>query len=160
MTALLLPSRRLVLRLQLLLPLLATALLGLGLLACANGEIRLGDPFDRAQTLEAAQHRYTVLVRWAEFQKAKAFVAEEERPAFILRMKELEEARFTDYESESVEISDDHQKATVRVTYTLYLPHSPYEMEMVETQEWARNGVGNHWRVRSVFDGLPAVAAR
>ena len=53
---------------------LCVVALGLG---CANGEIRLGDPFDRKLTLEEAQHRYTVLVRWSQFQKAKNFVAED-----------------------------------------------------------------------------------
>ena len=41
-------------------------------LGCANGEIRLGDPFDRELTLEEAQHRYTVLVRWSDFQRSGA----------------------------------------------------------------------------------------
>ncbi len=140
--------------------LLAGALLWTGAFGCANGEIRLGDPFDRGQTLEHAQHRYTVLMRWTDFQRAKGFVAKEDREAFIERTKNLADARFTDYESESVELGDDHQSATVRVTYSLYLPHSPYEMEVIETQTWSRKGVGNQWTVHSVFEGLPEIAAR
>jgi len=140
--------------------LLGSALLWTAVFGCANGEIRLGDPFDRGQSLEYAQHRYTVLMRWTDFQRAKGFVAKEEREAFIERTKELEDARFTDYESESVELDEDHQTATVRVTYSLYLPHSPYEMEVVETQTWSRKGVGNSWYVHSEFEGLPAIAAR
>ena len=140
--------------------LLGGALLWIGAFGCANGEIRLGDPFDRGQSLEYAQHRYTVLMRWTDFQRAKGFVVREDRETFIERMKELEDARFTDYESESVELDDDHQTATVRVTYSLYLPHSPYEMKMVEIQTWSRKGVGNQWSVHSEFEDLPAIAAR
>jgi len=128
-------------------------------LGCANGEIRIGDPFDREVTLEEAQHRYTVLVRWSDFQRAKNFVAKAERDAFVQRMKALDEARFTDYESDTIELDDEKQAATIRVVYTLYLPSSPYEVEIAETQVWTRDGVSNAWRVDSTFDALHGVAA-
>ncbi len=128
-------------------------------LGCANGEFRFGDPFDRQLTLSEAQHRYTVLVRWSEFQKARSFVAETDRDAFMDQMKNLDEARFTDYESEPVELDAEKQKATVRVTYTLYTPAIPYEIEISEVQEWTRKGIGNQWRVRSSFEGLRQLAS-
>ncbi len=128
-------------------------------LGCANGEFRPTDPFDRGLTFSESQHRYTVLVRWTEFQKAKAFVAEDQQESFLKDMKALEHARFTDYESEDVELDEEKQKATVRVTYTAYLPSSPYELEIVEVQDWSRDGIGNKWRVRSRFEGVPKVAA-
>jgi hypothetical protein len=133
-----------------------------GLLAsfgCANGEIRLGDPFDRELKLEEAQHRYTVLVRWSDFQRAKNFVAKADRDAFVKRMKALDEARFTDYESDTIELDDEKQTATIHVVYTLYLPTSPYEVEIGETQVWTRDGLSNAWRVDSTFDALHGVAA-
>ena len=83
---------------------LLAAAFGLAL-GCANGEFRLKDPFDRNLTFGESQHRYTVLVRWTEFQKAKAFVVEEDRDKFLANMKALKDARFTDYESEEVEVS-------------------------------------------------------
>jgi hypothetical protein len=128
-------------------------------LGCANGEFRPTDPFDRGLTFSESQHRYTVLVRWTEFQKAKAFVADDQQESFLENMKALEHARFTDYESEDVELDEEKQKATVRVTYTAYLPSSPYELEIVEVQDWTRDGIGNKWRVRSRFEGVPKVAA-
>jgi hypothetical protein len=130
-----------------------------GALGCANGEIRLGDPFDRELSLEESQHRYTVLVRWSDFQRAKAFVAESDRDAFIERMKSLDEARFTDYESDSIDLDDDKHTATLRVVYTLYMPSSPFETEVAETQVWERDGVTNFWTVTSTFDALPAIAS-
>jgi len=142
-----------------LVPGLAIALLALVGLGCANGEFRPGDPFDRGLTFNESQHRYTVLIRWAEFQKAKAFVAEEDRAKFLADVKAFKEARFTDYESEDVELDDEKEKATVRVTYTAYLPQSPYEVEIVEVQEWSREGMGNRWHVKSTFENLPQVAA-
>lgn len=130
------------------------------LLGCAFGEIRPTDPFDREWTLDQAQHRYTTLVRFSEFEKARKFVHEDQRDEFIVRMKSLEEARFTDFDSEEPEMSDDHREATVRVTYTIYTPAMPYETEVQEIQEWKREGVGNDWRVWSRFEGLDRLALK
>ena len=149
------PSAR---SLRCLVTLALTGALGLSL-GCANGEFRPKDPFDRGLTFNEAQHRYTVLVRWSEFQKAKAFVAEDQREKFLADMKALKQARFTDYESEDVDLDEELQKATVHVTYTLYLPSTPYELEITETQEWSRSGMGNTWRVQSTFEGAPKMAA-
>lgn len=129
------------------------------LLGCANGEFRPKDPFDRGLSFNESQHRYTVLIRWAEFQKAKAFVAEEDREKFLAAMRPFKKARFTDFESEDVDLDDEKESATVSVTYTLYLPSSPYELQIVEVQKWTREGVGNRWHVSSHFEGLPTMAA-
>ena len=130
-----------------------------GAFGCANGEFRFGDPFDRQLTLSESQHRYTVLVRWSEFQKARSFVAETDRDAFMTQMKTLEDARFTDYESEPVELDAEKEKATIRVTYTLYTPSIPYEIEVSEVQVWTRKGLGNKWQVHSTFEGLRQLAS-
>ena len=129
-------------------------------LGCANGEFRPKDPFDRNLSFTEAQHQYTVLIRWAEFQKAKAFVAEADREKFLADTKALKNARLTDYESEQVDVDDEGlNKATVHVTYTLYLPSSPYETQINEVQEWTREGRGNTWLVRPRFEALPSVAS-
>lgn len=136
------------------------ALLALATLAgCAAGEFRPSDPFDRKLTFNESQHRYTVLVRWAEVQKAKAFVLEDHREQFMADMKTFEEARFTDFEAEDVDLDEEKRKASVRVTYKAYFPSSPYEVEIVEVQEWSREGVSNAWQVQSSFEGGPKVAA-
>lgn len=128
-------------------------------LGCAFGEFRPTDPWDRKWTLEQAQHRYSVLIRWNDIQKAKSFVAEEDRPAFYANMKILKDARFTDFESETVELDKELNKTTVRVTYTLYLPSHPYEIEIVEVQHWSREGRKNNWHVVSEFEGLANFAS-
>jgi hypothetical protein len=138
--------------------LLLAGLLLLASLGCAAGEFRPTDPFDRKYTLEEAQHRYTTLVRFSEFEKARSFVIEEDRDAFSLRMDALEDAHFTDYESESVELDDEKQSAVVKVTYTIYSSSMPYEVEVSEIQEWRRDGITNKWRVRSTFDDLAKLA--
>ena len=141
-------------------PLLLLALLALvgAQFGCAQGEIRLGDPFDRQLSLSEAQHRYTVFMRWSQFQKAKTFVIKDEREAFIAQTKALKDARFTDYESEPVELDEEKNTATIHVTYTVYTPSIPYEVEVSETQVWTRNGVGNDWSVVSTFEGLNKLA--
>ena len=131
----------------------------LSTVGCAFGEFRPKDPFDRQLTLDEAQHRYTVLVRFSDFQRARSFVAEENRDAFIKRMKRLDEARFTDFESETVEMDDEMEKATVRVTYTAYTPAMPYETEIDEIQEWSRDGITNKWLVVSHFENLEKIVA-
>lgn len=140
-------------------PLLLVFALAAGSLGCAFGEFRPGDPFDRQWTLDQAQHRYTTLVRFSDFQRARNFVAEDERDAFMDRMKALDDARFTDYESDTAELDSSKQTATLRVTYTIYTPSTPVEFEVVETQVWSRSGLGNNWRVRSTFEGLRNLAA-
>ena len=126
---------------------------------CAFGEFRLTDPFDRQWTLDQAQHRYTVLVRFSSFTKARRFVADDHRDAFREQMRSLGEARFTDYESESVEMDDERETATVRVTYSVYTPSLPYEVDVTEIQVWSRDGIGNDWRVVSTFEGLEQILA-
>ena len=146
------------------LPARALALLGLTTLVlastgCAFGEFRPTDPFDRQLSLDQAQHRYTVLIRFSDFTRARDFVAEAHREEFAQRMKALDDARFTDYESESVELDAEKEKATVRVTYTIYTSALPYEVEVAEVQEWTRDGIGNNWRVVSTFEGLQQIVA-
>lgn len=130
-----------------------------GAMGCADGEFRLGDPFDRQLTFTESQHRYTTFVRWAEFQKARAFVADDNRAAYMEQMKSLKQARFIDYEAEPIELDTARQSATIRVTYTLYTASIPYEFEIVELQEWTREGISNDWRVYSVFEGLERLAS-
>jgi hypothetical protein len=125
---------------------------------CANGEFRFTDPFDRQLTLTEAQHRYTVLVRWSQFNKARSFVAVEDRDAYMAQMEQLKDVRITEYESEPVELDSKKQRASIRVTYTLYTTALPYEIEIVEQQEWTRSGITNNWNVTSTFDGLRQLA--
>jgi len=136
--------------------LVAVVMIALG---CANGEFRFGDPFDRQLTLSQSQHRYTVLVRWNEFQKARSFVAKDGRDEYMLQMKALDDARFTSYESEPVELDQKKKTATIQVTYTLYTPSIPYELEIIEMQEWTRSGITNDWNVVSTFNGLRQLAS-
>ena len=132
---------------------LATLLI-LSSFGCAFGEFRFNDPLDREYTLDEAQHRYTTLVRFSDFDRAKDFVNFEERAIFMENMRALEDARFTDYESDEPELDDEMAMSTVRVTYTIYTPSMPYEVEVTEVQVWSRDGMSNDWRVHSTFDGL------
>lgn len=141
-------------------PLLLVLATGLALssLGCAFGEFRFGDPFDRKYTLEEAQHRYTTLVRFGDFERAGEFVNSEERHSFMKSMKALDDARFTDYDSETVELDREKSMATIVVTYTIYTPAMPYEVSVAETQVWSRDGLSNDWRVHSTFEGLQKLA--
>jgi hypothetical protein len=126
---------------------------------CADGEWRLGDPFDREVTLSEAQHQYTVWVRWTEFKKALKYINKDDRDAYTAQMKTLKTARFTDYESEAIELDQKKRMATIQVTYTLWTDFLPYEITIVETQEWTRDGTSNNWQVHSYFEGLNQLAS-
>lgn len=136
---------------------LVVTLLGLaaGALGCAFGEIRWDDPLQREISLEDAQHRYTVLVRWNDFEKAARFVDPEQRDAYLANFPDFRDIRFTEFESDALSIGPDLASATVEVKYYAYTATSPIETAVTETQQWYRDsGVGNHWFVRSTFAGL------
>lgn len=139
----------------------AAALLTATMGACAFGEIRLNDPLQREISLEDAQHRYTVLVRWSDFEKASKFVDPEQRAAYLTNFPDFREIRFTEYQSKPLTVEPDLASATVEVTYYAYTTASPIEAAITETQQWYRDpGVGNHWFVRSTFSGLDAALGR
>ena len=143
--------------------LLATTLLlgSVALLGCAFGEFRPNDPLDRELSLEEAQHRYTVLVRFNSFEKASKYVAPEDRDAYLANFPSFREVRFTEYESDRIELDPEMQKATLEVRYFGYTPSMPVEIIITEKQEWTRRpGVGNYWYVKSTFSGLPEVVAQ
>jgi len=127
---------------------------------CAFGELRLNDPLDREISLEDAQHRYTVLVRWSDFERASRYVDPSMRAEFKAMLPGFRTLRFTEYESDPVEIDAELQEATVEVTYYAYSPSSPIEVEIHETQRWYRDpGVGNNWHVKPTFEGIEELLA-
>ena len=121
---------------------------------CYFGEVYLDDPFGREYALSEVQLRYTSLVRWSAFGKAARYVDPEAREEFIALAPPLKKFRFTDYDSEPVEIDEEHDEATVHVTYMGYSTASPFEVEVRETQHWKRSGMGNNWQVTPEFEGL------
>ena len=132
-----------------------------------QGDHRLGHFPDGALQLFHGQANQTAAVVLAFVGALVAAGAEgffagagqDNRADFLSQMKNFDEARFTDYESDSVELDQEKQTATIRVVYTLYLPSSPYETEVAEIQEWSRDGISNGWTVVSSFESRPAVAS-
>ena len=124
-------------------------------LGCAFGEMRWTDPLQREISLEDAQHRYTVLVRFSDFEKASKFVAAEQRSDYLASFPDFRRIRFTEYETGELDFHTDRAGATVEVRY-----YSPIETVVTEMQEWSRNpGVGNYWVVKSTFSGLEPLLA-
>jgi hypothetical protein len=141
-------------------PLIALLAVAGGSLGCAFGEVRWSDPLQRAISLEDAQHRYTVLVRFGDFEKASGFVEPSLRDEYRANFPNFREIRFTEYDSDRVAIDSAKATATIEVRYYAYTPASPIEMMVTETQQWYRApGVNNHWYVRSTFEGLEEILA-
>jgi len=140
----------------------AVTMLGLmsGTLGCAFGEIYWTDPLKREYTLGETQKRYTNLVRFGAFVQASQFVDPELSQAFLDNFPSRVDLIFTDFEAERIDFNEDGKRdAVVRVTYSAYYTHSPIVFEIVETQNWYREGAMNTWRVRPNFAGLEKFAA-
>ncbi|MEE3329182.1 MAG: hypothetical protein VX252_17740 [Myxococcota bacterium] len=143
-------------------PVLLLAVLSLGGLACAFGDIRPDDPMDRQFTLEEQHKHYSDLVRWSQFDKAATYIKPSERAEFVRKMPEFEEVRFTDWTAEPWEFEDPEtlDRAVIAVTYRGYSMQNPFEVQIHEKQEWSRNGRANHWVVVSSFKDLGQLTGR
>ena len=140
--------------------LLASVVVALaGQVGCSFGEIYLEDPLLRQVALQEQQQHYSALIRWSAFHKAAKYVQPERRGEFLEVAPPLKEFRFTDFESQPVEI-DDSGECTVEVTYYGYRTDSPFEVEVRETQHWKRNGITNEWHVFPIFRGLDEARGR
>lgn len=145
-------------------PLVVTfTMLGLmsGTLGCAFGEIYWTDPLKREYSLSEIQKRYTNLVRFGAFVQASKFVDPELAQTFLDNFPSRGDLVFTDSEAERIAFDKDgkRENAIVRVTYSAYYTHSPVVFEIIETQSWYREGVGNSWLVRPDFAGLEKFAS-
>jgi hypothetical protein len=134
---------------------LALALGAMSSVGCSFGEIYLTDPLLREAALAEQQKHYSSLIRWSAFHKAAKYVQPEQRDAFLKVAPPLKDFRFTDYESEPVEMNA-MGECVVAVTYYGYRTDTPYEVEVRETQHWKRNGITNEWQVAPVFEDLDA----
>lgn len=138
---------------------LVLALGTLSSLGCSFGEIYMTDPLLREVALNEQQKHYSSLIRWSAFNKAARYVQPERRDEFLKVAPPLKEFRFTDYESQPIEI-DESGECTVEVTYYGYRMDSPFEVEVREIQHWKRNGISNAWHVSPVFKGLDEARGR
>ncbi len=141
----------------------ALTMLGLmsGTLGCAFGEIYWTDPLKREYSLSEIQKRYTNLVRFGAFIQASKFVDPTLAESFLANFPSRGNLVFTDTAASRIQFNDDGKRkdAVVKVTYSAYYTHAPIVFEIIETQNWYRDGRGNSWRVRSNFEGLERFAA-
>jgi len=140
------------------LPLIAILCVLASPLACAFGEFRPHDPFNRQLSLEEAQKRYTELVRWSKFDEAAGFVEQSARAAFLAAMPNFGRVRFTDYETRPWKLDEEKRHTTIEVTYTGYAMNSPLTVAVHEKQEWKREGHSNQWKVQPSFSDLDRLA--
>lgn len=103
---------------------------------------------DQEAVFEDAQKRYTLLMRWAEFERASRYVDPDHRADFLEEAEKLRELRFTDYVLRSRELHADQESATARVFYRAYHVSSLIETTYEETQEWRRDEESGAWRVQ------------
>jgi hypothetical protein len=109
----------------------------LGALGCATFT-------DQGAMFKESSRRYTRLMRYTDFDKARAFVAGDAKQSFRETTAALGNIRFTDYEIE--EIESDGKSGTVTVQYSGYRPTSPTVVTLSEEQHWEL--LGNTWMVR------------
>ncbi len=126
-----------------------TLLAGVG---CAS---TFADPTGRLTALENAQRRYTQLVRWGEIRRASAYVEPDLREEFLSYEPFFEQIRFTDTETEEVNLDPSQDTASIEVTYHAYSLATFQEKRIFETQEWTRyDGIQNNWLVRPEIEEI------
>ena len=103
---------------------------------------------DQGTMFHETQRRYTRLMRFTDFDKARAFVAPDAREAFRQRTLALRDIRFSDYEIEDVQSGP--TTATVTVEYTGYRKSSPIVVTFSEQQQWEL--ANNEWTVRPTLE--------
>ena len=114
-----------------------SSIVALGALGCATFT-------DQGAMFKESSHRYTRLMRFTDFDKARAFVAADAKADFRRTTLALRDIHFTDYEIE--EIESDGKTGTVVVEYSGYRSSSPTVVTLSEEQHWEL--LGNTWIVR------------
>ena len=115
-------------------------------MGCAS---TFADPTGRQTALENAQRRYTQLVRWGEIKRASVYVEPDFREEFLTYEPFFEQIRFTDTDTEEVNLDPSEETASVEVSYRAYSLATFQEKRILETQEWTRyDGMQNNWLVR------------
>ena len=99
---------------------------------------------DQNTMFHETQKRYTRLMRFTDFDRARSFVAADARTAFNDRTVALRDIHFTDYAIQ--QIDNDKTSATVLVEYTGYRSSSPVVISFSEEQHWEL--AENAWTVR------------
>ena len=99
---------------------------------------------DQGAMFKESSHRYTRLMRFTDFDRARSFVAADARRAFQDRTVALRDIHFTDYAIQ--EIDSGKTSATVTVEYTGYRSSSPVVITFSEEQHWTL--ADNAWTVR------------
>ena len=118
-----------------------SSIAALGALGCATFT-------DQGAMFKETQRRYTRLMRFTDFDKARAFVAPDAKDQFRKTTAGLRDIRFTDYEIE--EIETDGKVGTVMVAYSGYRASSPTIVTLSEEQHWEL--AGNSWIVRPTLE--------
>ena len=96
---------------------------------------RITDPLDRRGSFEDTQMKFTQYVRWGKFEEASKFVDPEMREQFMSYAPKFTDLRFSDYEINGIEMTDELMSATVQVRYTGCLPETSLVHELI------------HWRL-------------
>jgi hypothetical protein len=103
---------------------------------------------DQNTMFHDTQKRYTRLMRFTDFDRARSFVAADAREAFHDRTDALRDIHFTDYAIR--EIDNGKTSATVTVEYTGYRSSSPVVITFSEEQLWEL--ADNTWTVRPTLE--------
>jgi hypothetical protein len=123
----------------------AMLVLGGAVAACSWGCASMAD---QNTMFHETQKRYTRLMRFTDFDRARGFVAADARDAFHDRTVALSDIHFTDYAVQ--EIDNDKTSATVTVEYTGYRSSSPVVITFSEEQLWEL--ADNTWTVRPTLE--------
>ncbi len=112
--------------------------------AVAIASLGCAGMIDQDTMFHDTQKRYTRLMRYTDFDRARSFVAADARDSFRDRTLALRDIHFTDYAIQ--QIDNGKTSATVLVEYTGYRSSSPVVISFSEEQHWEL--AQNEWTVR------------
>jgi len=128
---------------------------GCGLLTLTDGDL-LG----RRADFNDAQKHYTQSVRWGELDKAAEYVDPKQRDAFQDEAQLLADVRFTDWETQHLDVAPDLKSATAIVIYHAYLERALTEISYRETQSWTFDETTHTWVVTPGLADLPRLLGK
>jgi hypothetical protein len=102
---------------------------------------------------------YTERLRWRDYQQVAAYLPEEDRQEFMQRFSEFDTLHIVDVQLESVDFSDEGQRADTTLALEYYLIPSITVKKVRLRQEWSYEGGDRYrsgaWKLVGPFPPFP-----
>lgn len=100
------------------------------------------------------QKQYVLNIRWNEWTKNEQYVVPEDRQELGRVQERIGSMRISNFEINSIELSEDGNSASVMVLYTGYGHRTLVEHKLIERQEWYIDPKTNKWKFRPRLENI------